>query len=89
MPDIDLTFQKFSELKPLYSRYHMKVRKNRRFYDLDFARDVAMGSGIKPTIPRTARRAIDEAVDHVLTNPKVHVPVRPTNSHLITQQEIA
>ena len=89
MPDIDLTFQKFSELKPLYSRYHMKVRKNRRFYDLDFARDVAMGSGIKPTIPRTARRAIDEAVDHVLTNPKVHVPVRPTNSQLITQQEIA
>ena len=90
---VDLTYQKFTELRALYGDYHTRLKKARRFYDLDFEREVmskgARARGIKAVVPRTARRAIDEAVDHVLTVPKVKVPVRPTDSGLVTQQEIA
>lgn len=89
---VELTYEKFSELRGLYSKMQQLMKKRRRYYDLDFEREVIPGgrtSGIKAVIPRTARRAIDEAVDHVLTRPKVHVPVRPTESGFVTQQEIA
>lgn len=90
---VDLTWTKFSELRGLYGQLHTRILKSRRYYDRDFENEVvsagARARGIKAVIPRTARRAVDEAVDHVLTVPKIHVPVRPTDSNLITQQEIA
>lgn len=88
----EITYDKFSQLRGLHGKMHQTMKRRRRFYDLDFAAEVVLGgraTGLKAVIPRTARRAIDEAVDHVLTVPKVHVPVRPTTSQFVTQQEIA
>lgn len=85
--------QKFEELRPIYSEWHRQVRENRRFYNREFANDVVspevQQQGFIPVVPRTARRSIDEAVDHILYRPKVKVPVRPTESSIITEQEIA
>ncbi len=90
---VDETFQMFSELRAEYGLYHERIRENRRFYDLDFEPEVlsagARARGFKAVIPRTARRTIDEATDHVLTVPHVSVPVRPTDSDLVTQEYIA
>lgn len=92
MPE-DATLTKFAQLRGLYGKYQLQIREDRRYYDLDFAADVlsagARARGFKEVIPRTARRAIDEAVDHILYMPKVRMPVRPTESELVTQQEIA
>ena len=86
-------YDKFTQLQPLYGTYHANVKKARRFYDLDFASDVlpqqALDRGFMPAIPRTARRTVDEQVDHILYVPKVRVPVRPTSNDMITAQEIA
>lgn len=92
-PSDDDDYRKFSELRAKYSKFHTRTKRSRRLYDLDFENEVlspgARARGFKAVIPRTARRAIDEAVDHVLYNPKIHMPVRPTESELVTQQQIA
>lgn len=89
----DEIYQRYSELRGQFGRYHSKIKRNRRLYDRDFERDVlppgARARGFRAVIPMTARRSIDEAVDHVLYHPKVAVPVRPTTSKLLTEQEIA
>jgi hypothetical protein len=89
----DKTYQKFSELRGQYGRYHAQMRRARRLYDRDFERDVisagARARGFKPVVPQTARRIIDEAADHVLYYPKVHVPARPTESKHTTEEQIA
>lgn len=89
----DDTYQKFGELRGRFGRYHSKVRRARRLYARDFENDVlpagARARGFRAVIPMTARRSIDEAVDHVLYHPKVRVPVRPTEGKALTEQEIA
>lgn len=89
----DQLYQKFSQLQGEYGKYHGVVREMRRMYDLDFADEVipaaARARGFKAVIPRTSRRIIDEAVDHILYHPKVRIPVRPTKDAQIVEQEIA
>ena len=84
---------KFDQLRTAYSKYHRNIKENRRFYDRDFKNDVISPQvrkrGFKAVIPRTARRSIDEAADHILFRPKVRVPVRPTTSKHTTEQRIA
>ncbi len=85
--------RRFDQLKGLFGKYRDNIARNRKFYDLDFESEVMSPAikarGFSPVIPRTARRAIDEAADHVLFFPKITIPVRPTDSHLVTEQEIA
>lgn len=84
---------KFEALRGQYGSLHSRMLESRDMYNLNFESEVlpagARARGFKAVIPRTARRSIDEAVDHVLYNPKVKVPVRPTDSNLMTEQEIA
>ena len=84
---------KFDQLRAQYSKYHKNVKENRKFYNRDFENMVISPAvrkrGFKAVIPRTARRSVDEATDHILFRPKVRVPVRPTNSKHTTEQSIA
>ena len=46
-------------------------------------------SGMSATIPPTARNAVDNAADHILTTPHIYVPVRQTDNDQQAQQGIA
>ena len=89
----DQLLRKLDSLKSqFFGAYHMQVDQNRMFYDLEFAKDIVPESWtdrLQPIIPPTARRAIDEAADHILFTPKIKVPVRPTTSKHVTEQQIA
>ena len=92
-PGTDQLLQKLASLKSqFFSAYHSKIDENRRFYDLAFGADIVPESWadrLQPIIPPTARRAVDEAADHMLYTPKIKVPVRPTTSRHVTEQQIA
>jgi hypothetical protein len=82
---------KVDSLEPkFFGRYHMQVRKNRRYHNLDYEEDIVPpGSSVKARILPTARRAIDEPADHILSHPKITVPIRPTKSERSSEQDIA
>lgn len=82
---------KLEELRGQFSEYHRWVDLNRRMYARDFEAEV------NPTddpdlfifIPPTARRAIDEPADHILSFPNVNVPVRETGDDYLKNEAIA
>ena len=41
------------------------------------------------TIPPTARNAVDNASDHILTTPHIYVPVKQTDNDQQAQQDLA
>lgn len=89
----DELLEKLSTLKiEFFSEYHKQVDANRNYYNLDFD-DSVIPEGwrdrLPPVIPPTARRAIDEAADHILYIPKIKVPTRPTTSKHVTEEQIA
>ena len=79
----DLLLGKLETLKGQFSTWHSILETNRRFYKLEIENDVlpshADNRDIMPIIPPTARRAVDEAVDHILPRVEVKVPVRKTD----------
>lgn len=89
----EAALEKFAGLRATYSKWHSQIKTNRKFYDRKFAEKVMTKAvrerGFQPVIPRTARRSIDEAADHILYSPKVKVPARPTRSNYTTEQDIA
>lgn len=88
----DKLIDKFEELRGLYGRYFAALKENRSFYNLEFGRTIVPDEWIEhlePLVPPTARHAIDEAADHILTTPKVKVPVRPVEGKQMDQQAIA
>lgn len=91
--DSDATYQQFTALRAMYSNYTMQVETDRRYYDRDFKNEVLPDAtaqrGMMAVIPLTPRRTIDELSDHILSVPKVKVPVRATDSDLVTEQLIA
>ena len=93
MPSTDELRAKFDTLRGKYGLFQDHILEDRRYYDGDFADQVlpagATARGFKAVIPRTARRIIDEICDHILYVPKVRIPIRPTESNIITEQEIA
>ena len=86
-------YQKFTQVRGIYGQYHENVIDARKLYNLDFEAEVlpagARARGFRSVIPRTARRTVDEAADHILYVPKVRVPIRPTSNDMLTAQEIA
>ena len=89
----DRLLDKLDALKSQYfGLYHSQIEENRRFYDRRFRGDVVseeFAARLTPLIPQTSRRAIDESADHILYNPKIKVPLRPTTSRNVTEREIA
>ena len=89
----DKLINKLTSLKlEFFSNYHKQIDLNRQFYNLDF-NDTIVPVGwedrLPSVIPPTARRAIDEAADHILYTPRIKVPARPTTSRHVTEQQIA
>lgn len=89
----DKLLAKLATLKvEFFSEYHKQIDANRSYYNLDFD-DSVVPEGwrdrLPPVIPPTARRAVDEAADHILYTPRIKVPTRPTNSKFITEEQIA
>ncbi len=84
---------KLDDLRSQFSEYHTALRENRRFYRQDFEEDVLPSNSndwdITTIMPPTSRRAIDEAVDHVLTRVDVVVPVRKTEDKKLEHQTTA
>ena len=91
--EADAIYAKGELLRGKFSEYYDEIRESRRFYDLDFANDVVpprQQGKMEPLIPPTARWAIDEAVNHVLFTPRIHVQRRPAESgKAILEQEAA
>ena len=91
--ETDDLFARLGDLKAkFFDQYHTNIDKNRRSYNRLYADDVvpyANQSSLKPLLPQTSRRAIDESADHILYIPKVKAPIRPTTSKHITEREIA
>jgi len=90
---LDKLRTKFEQLRNFHAAHHINIDKNRDYYERRFGHAVvppaAQDRGFLPLIPETARRAIDEAADHILTFPKIKVPVRPTESEETTAQYVA
>lgn len=87
--DTDTLVQKFTQLETeFFGDYKDNVEKNRRYYNREFAAEVSPNDQIKALVPPTARRAIDDPADHILTLPRVSVPVKPGPDPK-NQQEIA
>lgn len=72
-----------------FSEYKAQVETNRRYYHLDFGKNLLRDADIDILIPPTATRAIDEPADHILFFPKIKVPVRPTSGDEQREQDIA
>jgi hypothetical protein len=77
----------------VYGRYRADVKVDAGYYELTFAKNLIpkewRRKGIKPVIPPTAYNAVENAVDHVLTSPKITIPVRPSSADHYEEQEIA
>ena len=89
----DPQYEKLNELKgQFFNEFFGNVDKNRAFYNRKFSNDVVpevWQGRLKPLIPQTSRRSIDESSDHILYIPKIKAPIRPTTSRRVTEREIA
>jgi hypothetical protein len=88
----DPLVNQFNELEGLYGAYFGEVRRDHSFYDLHFAGEIVpeeWREKLVPLVPPTARIAVDEAADHILTTPKVKVPVRQVEGDHLKQTTIA
>ena len=82
--DANAALRKLSTMKSVFGEYINEVKVNRQYYNREFGADVVppkWASRLTPLIPQTARRAIDEPADHILTFPTIKVPTRPTLSN--------
>lgn len=84
---------KHKMLEGIFSQFHGEVDAARRYYNLDYAENIVPArwqNKLSAFIPPTAAHAIDEAVDHILFTPRVHVMTRPAEADMkLKEQEIA
>ena len=90
----DELLDKFDMLKPKLGEYITQLQENRKYYHLEFDDDVVPAHpdthpDLKPIVMPTAQWAIDEAADHILYQPRVFVPVRPSTRNETFQQRVA
>jgi hypothetical protein len=72
-----------------FGAYFTQLDKNREYYHLNYGKRLTRDEGFTVLVPPTAARAIDEPADHILYNPKIRVPVRPTEADATKEQDIA
>lgn len=81
--------EKLGTLMGMYSGAFQEIAESRRYYDRDFGSDIVPPQWmdrLTPLIPETARRAIDDAADHILTFPVIKVPARPTENDQVGEE---
>ena len=93
---MDNDFNRFLMLKrEVYGNYFAAVDLDNDYYNLDYPNKQQIipkewiQQGIGATIPPTARNAVDNLADHILTTPHIFVPARPTNSEQQKEQDLA
>ena len=80
----DDDYKRFQFLKStIYARCIEEFRTDEDLINGSFARTIVpddwMDEGLSPTVPPTAYNAVVNAADHILTKPRVYVPIRPSN----------
>ena len=80
----DDDYKRFQFLKStIYARCIEEFRTDEDLINGSFARTIVpddwMDEGLTPTVPPTAYNAVVNAADHILTKPRVYVPIRPSN----------
>lgn len=81
MPTTEQIHDKFSTIMGLYSTSNQEIGRARAYYNREFGDEIVppqWQGRLQPLIPQTARRAIDDPSDHLLTTPYIKIPVRPT-----------
>ena len=93
---LDDDFNRFLLLKrEVYGNYFAAVDLDNDYYNLEYPNKTQIiprewiQQGIGATIPPTARNAVDNLADHILTTPHIFVPARPTNSEQQEEQDLA
>lgn len=92
MTHADDLLGRLEALKTVNSVFKAMVIERRRMYSMDWKNDVVpplMQDRLEPVLPPTARRAIDEGVDHILYTPRIKVPRRPVDEESTREQNIA
>ena len=94
--NFDDDYNRFTRLKNhIFNGYFDKMRDDNDYYNGHYPNIGEIipreyrESGMGATIPPTARNAVDNASDHILTTPKIFVPARPTDNDQQAQQELA
>ena len=80
----DDDYKRFQFLKStIYARCIEEFRTDEDLINGSFARTIVpddwKDEGLTPTVPPTAYNAVVNAADHILTKPRVYVPIRPSN----------
>ena len=95
MNDHDEDYDRFQALKgDIFMNYLGEVEEDERFYARDYKGDFlpegwSESELMEPIIPPTARKAVDTMADHIMSTPKIMVPVRPTNRDKLSEQDFA
>ncbi len=92
----DDDYHRFNRLKDnVFQGYFSAMKADTDFYNGNYPNIGEIipreyrESGMSATIPPTARNAVDNASDHILTSPKIFVPARATSDDIQEQQNIA
>jgi len=92
----DDEYTRFARLKnEVYNEYFAVMQSDNRYYRGKYPNLNEIipreyrESGMTATIPPTARNAVDNASDHILTTPKIYVPVKQTDDDVQMQQSLA
>ena len=93
---IDDDYGRFNRLRyEVWNGYFAKIKDDTDYYNGNYPNIGEIipreyrESGMGATIPPTARNAVDNAAAHILTTPRVYVPVRQTDNDQQFQQDLA
>ena len=93
---LDNEYGRYIVLKnQIFQDYFSAVEVDNNYYNLDYPNVGQIiprewgQRGIQPTIPPTARNAVDNLNDHILTTPRIFAPPRPTTDDMQAEQDLA
>ena len=85
--------RKFDSIRAPYEALFRSFDEDDMFVRGDFAKQIIpdkwADDGLEPTVMPTAVDAVDNATDHILTDPKISVPMRPVNKDREAERQIA
>lgn len=97
MPSSDDLLSLFDSVRAVYGKMLAEFEEDEKYinapWDPSFATDIIPESweddGLEVTVPPTVYNAVEGASDHILTTPRVSVPIRPTTRGIEKQRDIA
>jgi hypothetical protein len=92
--EVNRLLNQFHSLRDqVHGTYVAAVKKDAPYYNLTFAQKLVPAEwrkkGIQAVVPTTARNAVDNAADHIMTTPRLRVPTRPTEVNKREEAELA